>query len=143
MAGDMTTLIPLSFIPLDPDVCSCQSLEELARKTESPLEHDCRTNEHCNGIRCVLDAYRSTYHVETILLTCEDPPALDVVVENERNEPLYAAKFNRSGVYSIEVAGLTLPLYAVLEHRDYSVDIEVSWLASRTVCNSGTHSFSK
>ena len=125
--GSTFSVFPLTFTPLEPDKCSCESLEELAKNTESPIEHDCETNELCNGVRCELDVFGTVYHVETILLSCEKPPALDVVVEDELNNPLYAAIFNESGLYWIEVSGRLLPLYATIEHRDYSMDVEVSY----------------
>ena len=123
------TFIPPTYIPLEPSICSCQSLEEMANKIDSSLEQNCATNEDCTGVRCELNIFGNTYHVETILLSCEDPPAMDVVVENEENSPLYAAKFNHSGLYRIEISGLPLWLHATAIHNDdYSIEVEVSYL---------------
>ena len=112
-------------IPLDPAACSCQSLEELAEKTHSPLEHSCATNENCDGVRCELDVFDTVYYLESILLSCEEPPAVDVVVENEQNEPLYAFQFNRTGSYDLVISGLELNVYAVIVHHAYSMDVAV------------------
>ena len=118
--------MPPVTISLDPHMCSCQSLAELANKTQSPLEHDCTTNEVCDGIRCVLDVFGTIYHLETVLLSCNDPPALETVVENEDNVPLFTSISDHTGVKSLQVFGLRLPLYVFIEHHDYSMDVAVS-----------------
>ena len=126
VSGDIAYyLVPEITIPLDPHTCSCQSLEELANITHSPFEHDCRTNEVCDGVRCEVDVLGSTFHLETILLSCEDPPALESVVEDENNTPLYTAVYDETGLYRLQISGLSLPLYVVIEHHNYSMDVAV------------------
>ena len=107
-------------------MCSCQSLEELAEKTQSPLEHDCYTNEACDGIRCELDVFGTRFHLETILLSCDTPPALESVVEDENNVPLHTAVYSTSGEYLLEIEGIFLPVYVNIQHHNYSMDVEVS-----------------
>ena len=84
------------------------------------------TNEQCNGVRCELDVLGDIYHVETILLSCEEPPAVDVLIEDEQNQPLHAIIISRTGLYTININGLPLPLYVEIEHHDYSMDVVVS-----------------
>ena len=119
-------LIPPVSIPLQPHECSCQSLEELADKIHSPLEHDCATNEDCDGVRCELDVFGTTYHIETILLSCDDPPGLETVIEDENNVPLRVLNFDRTAMGTINIGGLEVPAYGVIEHHPYSIDIQVS-----------------
>lgn len=115
-------------IRLDQHACSCQSLVELAEKTQSPLEHNCTTNEACNGIRCEFDIFGTTFHLETILLSCNNPPALETLVEDENNTVLHTNTLSRTGRYNVTILGLPLPLYADITHHNYSMDVSVSVL---------------
>ena len=121
----LESLLPYITIPLDQQSCSCNSLTELAAKTQSPLEHDCTTNEACNGIRCELGA---AFYLETILLSCNSPPALETVVEDRNKTALYTSVISQTGTYPIQVLGLELPMYVEITHHDYSMDISVSCL---------------
>ena len=106
--------------------CSCQSLQELADKIQSPVEHDCVTNENCNGVRCELDIFGTVYHIENILLSCDDPPGFETVIEDENNMPLRVIKYDSTGRTTINIAGVDLEAYAVIEHHTYSIDLHVS-----------------
>ena len=117
-------------IPLQPHECSCQSLEELADKIHTPVEHDCVTNEDCNGVRCELDVFGAVYHIETILLSCEWPPGFETVIEDENNVPLRVINYDRTGRTTINIDGVELEAYAMIEPYIYSVDIQVSNVVS-------------
>ena len=120
-------LIPPVSIPLDPQRCSCESLEGLAEEIDFPLEHNCTTNEDCDGVRCEFDIFNTVYHLETVLLSCEDPPALAMVVEDVNNQPLRVTNFSRTGVYSLGmIRGFNVPLSIMMVHHPYSMDVEVS-----------------
>ena len=120
-------LIPPVSIPLDPQRCSCESLEGLAESIDAPLEHDCMTNEDCDGVRCEFDLFGTVYHLETLLLSCEDPPALALVVEDVDDQPLHVANISGTGVYSLGVVrGFTVPLSVMMVHHPYSMDVTVS-----------------
>ena len=120
-------LIPPVSIPLDPQRCSCESLKGLAESIDSPLEHDCMTNEDCDGVWCEFDLFGTVYHLETLLLSCEDPPALAMVVEDVNKQPLHVTNFSRTGIYSLGLGrGFNIPLGITMVHHPYSVNITVS-----------------
>ena len=122
-----STLIPPVSIPLDPQRCSCESLEGLAESIDVPLEHDCMTNEDCDGVRCEFNLFGTVYHLETLLLSCEDPPALAMVMEGVNDQPLRVINISRTGVYSMGVVrGFTVPLSVMMVHHPYSMDVTVS-----------------
>ena len=122
----LKSLVPRVTIPLNQQYCSCQSLAELAKKTQSPLEHDCTTNEACNGIRCELEIFGTFFYLESLLLSCNSPPALETVVEDEDKKVLHTSVVSRTGAYSLSLLGLELPTYVEITHHDYSMDISVS-----------------
>ena len=62
--------------------------------------------------------------METILLSCEHPPALKLFVEDENNIPLYTAIYSES-IYELRISEQTLPLYVMVDHHDYSMDVAV------------------
>ena len=121
------TLIPPVSIPLDPQLCSCKSLEGMAEKMQSPVEYNCMTNKDCDGVRCEFLSFGRVYHLETILLSCEDPPALMMVLEDVNNQPLHVTNFSHTGVYSMGVvSGSNIPLTVMIDHHPYSMDVAVS-----------------
>ena len=96
------------------------------------VEHDCTANTDCDGMICELDVFGTVYYLETLLLSCEEPPAVDVVVEDDEHKALFASQFNRTGTYELVISGFRLPLSVVIEHHDYSMDVEVCPKASGT-----------
>ena len=111
----------------------CDSLEEFASLIQSPFEHDCSTNSNCSGIRCELDIFGNVFFIDANVLPCMVPPAIEVLIENAQHEIISATVFNRTEEKAIMVAGTSLPLDAVIIHRSYSMDIQVSSIGVRTV----------
>ena len=68
----------------------------------------------------------AVYHIENILLSCDDPPGIELLVEDVNNRPLYATIINHTGQYVVEFNSVQIPLYAIVEHHPYSIDVEVS-----------------
>ena len=121
-------LIPPITVPIDQQFCSCQSLEGLASNIHTPLEPECFTNDMCNGIRCKFTVLGSMFQLETLLLSCNNPPAIETVLEDENNAPLSTNTASRTGIYYMRVNTLELPMYVEITHYNYSMDISVSFI---------------
>ena len=121
-------LIPPITVPIDQQFCSCQSLEGLANNTHTSSESKCFTNDMCNGIRCNFTVLGIKVQLETLLLSCNNPPAIETVLEDENNAPLSTNIASSTDTYYMRVNTLELPMYVEITHYNYSMDISVSLL---------------
>ena len=124
-------LIPLTSVPLNTTECMCESLEDLADIIQSPFEHDCSTTPNCDGVHCELDIFGLILYIETIVLPCANPPALEVIVQNSQRQNIFGAIFNTSGQRDIVVLNTRMTVNSIIVHRSYSMDIEVSELREK------------
>ena len=100
---------------------------ELADKIhQSPLEHDCVANTDCDGVLCEFDVFSGTYILEFLILSCEDPPALDILLEDSDGNALFSAVVNDSYYGTLLADVLVFVLQANVVHYNYSMDIQVS-----------------
>ena len=118
-------LIPPIIFPINTTECLCTSLEQLAEKIHTPFEHDCYTTTDCDGIICTLDVAISSYLLEMIVLSCEDPPAVDVVVEREDGTPIFSLVVNESVTVPVWISVFRHDLSISVIHRTYSMDVQV------------------
>ena len=109
----------------------CESLEDLADIIHSPFEHDCSTTPNCDGVHCELDVFGNVFFIEAIALSCTNPPAAEVIVQNSLGQNLFVGIFNRSEQRDIVILGTRITVDVIVVHRDYSVDIEVSELREK------------
>ena len=128
--GDIAiTAIPSVLVPLNTSECQCESLHDLASIIHSPLEHDCvvlNSSSHCDGVRCELDYVGTVYYLELIVLSCEDPPAVEFAIEDSDLNPLYEAVFNKTGTTNFNVANPPVIFNGTLVQYNHSIDVEVS-----------------
>ena len=94
-------------------------------KISSPFEHNCSTTEDCDGVRCVLDLFSDSYIVEMYTLSCAEPPAVDVLVEDDEGNPFYSQQFDSSLYQVVEINGIPVLLEVILVHHSYSMELEV------------------
>ena len=120
------SLIPEVSVPLNTTDCSCQSLQDLASVIQSPIEHDCYNTSTCDGIRCELDVFGAVYYVEIVVLSCAEPTAFEVLVEDDAFQPLSVSIFNKTSQEIITVDGVDIVIDSTIIHHEYSVEIEVS-----------------
>ena len=106
---------------------------ELADKIHSPLEHDCAPTTDCDGVRCELDIIFTTSYMEVLVLSCAQPPALGVIVEDSNGNPSYSTVVNESSSGVVLIGALAVRLDVLLVHHDYSMDIQVSIAAAHNV----------
>ena len=64
--------------------------------------------------------------METILLSCYNPPALETVLEDANNVTLHTNIVSRTGTYIINIRGVELPMHVEIVHHNYSMDVVVS-----------------
>ena len=98
---------------------------DLAASIYSPVDHDCSANINCDGVTCALEAFGFTYQLDIVILSCQDPPAVDVVVADENGDGFYSEVFNESGTSIVTIVGLASPLSVDIVHHDYSMEVEV------------------
>ena len=67
----------------------------------------------------------SVYYIYLLVLSCEDPPAIDVLVEDSEENPFYEAVFNQSGSSELVLGGIPTTLHATIVHKQYSMEVEV------------------
>ena len=99
---------------------------ELADKIHSPIEHDCDANTDCDGVRCEADVFSNTYLLEFLILSCEDPPALDILLEDSDENALFSAVVTDSYYGTLPADEFVIILQASVVHYNYSMDIQVS-----------------
>ena len=104
----------------------CESLEDLADIIHSPFEHNCFTTPNCDGVRCELDILGLILYIETLILPCANPPAVEVIVQNSQRQNIFSAIFNTSGQRDIVIMGFRMTVVTIVVQHNYSVDIEVS-----------------
>ena len=80
---------------------------------------------NCSGVRCALDVLVDTYYLDVFVLSCVNPPGMEMVMEDSDGNPLYERVFNQTEVVSIPIGVFLLPLSFKITHRNYSMDIEV------------------
>ena len=121
-------LIPQVSVPLNTSDCLCESLEDLASVIQSPLgiEHDCHTNSDCDGMQCELDINSDRYFLDLVVFSCMEPPAIDVIVEDEEQERVFEQTFTESGTRNLTLGLFPMILNSTVIHHNYSVDVEVS-----------------
>ncbi len=124
--GAAVPLIPQVSVPLNSTECACQSFEELAAITFSPVEHDCRVVENCRGVECELDVFGSIYYIEYLVDPCGDDVVIDYIIYNDEMEALVVESFNETTSTIIVVDGTPIPVEHTLIRHDYSIEVEVS-----------------
>ena len=122
----VATLIPPITFSINTTDCLCSSLEELADKIHHPLEHNCVVNPNCTGVTCDLEVVIGTISMEVLIFSCNQPPAMELVIRDLVGNPFFSGFFNESEVTSLTIAGFSSPLSVKIVHRTYSMDIEVS-----------------
>ena len=126
-------LIPPITFSINTTDCLCASVEELADRIHSPLEHDCVPKDDCSGVRCTLEVIVATYYLDAVILSCNQPPGVEIDLEDSDGNLLYTRIFNQTEVTNIPIAGFSVPLSFSIVHRNYSMDIEVSRFYSDTL----------
>ena len=119
-------LIPEIGYIINTTQCLCDSMVELADKIHSPIEHDCAANDDCNGVLCVADVFSDTYLLEFLILSCEDPPALDILLEDGDGNALFSAVVTDTYYGTLPAGDFVILLQANVVHYNYSMDIQVS-----------------
>lgn len=99
---------------------------ELATKIRTPVEHDCAANTDCDGVQCVAELLLQTYLMEFLILSCEDPPAVDILVEDTDGNPVYAVIVNNTYSDILYFEDLQIYLQVTVVHYNYSMDVQVS-----------------
>ena len=99
---------------------------ELADKIHTPLGHDCAANANCDGVRCVADVCSDIYLLEFLILSCEDPPALDILLEDSDGTALFSVVIAHPYYGSQRADDYVIFLFADVVHYKYSMDIQVS-----------------
>ena len=99
---------------------------ELADKIHSPIEHDCTANDDCDGVLCVADISSDTYFLEFLILSCEDPPALDILLKDSDGNALFSAVVTDTYYGTLPAGDFVIVLQANVVHYNYSMDIQVS-----------------
>ena len=122
---DDIDLIPWAQYDINTTQCLCSSVEKLAEEIQSPNEHDCSATPTCDGVTCQLEVIGNTYIVETDVLSCTTPPAIDVIVKDSSENVLYSGVFDDNTTGVITIAGFALPINVLLIQRPYSIEIEV------------------
>ncbi len=118
------SVVPRLLVPLTPPSCMCESLRDLALNARhSVFVPSCATNEACNGVRCRVSTFGTTFYIEGVILPCDT--AVDLVVENSNLEPIFDTVFNESGQRILDVSGFLITVNATIIPHEYSMDIEV------------------
>ena len=100
---DDIDLIPWVQYDINTTQCLCSSVEQLAEEIQSPIEHDCSATPTCDGVTCRLEVFGNMFIVETDILSCTTPPAIDVIVKDSSEDVVY------SGVFDDNTTGIILP----------------------------------
>ena len=93
---------------------------------QSPIEHDCYNTSRCDGIRCELDVFGVAYYVEIVVLSCAQPTAIELLVEDAAFQPLTETIFDQTSESIITISGLDLHIVATIIHHEYSIEVEVA-----------------
>ena len=119
-------LIPEVIYDINTTQCLCDSMVELADKIHSPIEHDCTANTDCDGVRCEADVFSNAYILEFLILSCEDPPALDILLEDSDENALFSAVVTDTYYGTLPADEFVIIMQASVVHYNYSMDIQVS-----------------
>ena len=118
-------VIPPVVYDINTTECLCTSMEELAEKIHSPIEHDCEATPACDGVTCQLEVLGNTYIIEMDVLSCAQPPGVDVLVKDAMGNPFYSAVIDDNTTQTVPIHGIYVPMQVLLIQHPYSIEVEV------------------
>ena len=118
-------LIPPVVYSINTTDCLCSSMEDLADAIHSPIEHDCAATPTCDGVTCQLDVLGNAYIVEMDVLSCAQPPGVDVLVIDSMGQIFYSTVVNDNTTGVILIGSYYVLMMATLIRHDYSIEVEV------------------
>ena len=128
LIGDdiMTTLIPSVAVSLNPSVCMCQTLKNVAQIFQDfVFPYTCLHNTACNGVHCQLSHFNSVlYTIDTVVDPCTQ--WLRMTICNSQGHVIYQGFCWDSQQVSFKIGNISTRLDANIVHHNYSMDVEVA-----------------
>ncbi len=125
VGGSPVTLIPPVSVPMNSTECACQTFEDLAANTQSPVEHGCQVVENCRGQECELDVFGAIYYIDFFVDPCGGDVLIEYVIKNAEKEAIFESAYNETTSSTIEIQGVLIPIVQILVRHDYSIELEV------------------
>ena len=116
-------LIPPVEYVINTTECLCDSMKDLA--SDIHYEHDCTTTEACDGVRCELNIQATPHIMEICILSCEQPPAVDILIENEVGHPFLALYISDNATFFTLLDGTLLIVHPMIIHHPYYLEFQV------------------
>ena len=125
--GSTLLLFDPVYIPLNPGVCMCNTMQEVADNIHDLTGFSCDTTDNeCNSIRCdESDSSSQSLPLQSVGMSvspCDDPPSLILNVGVNGDTQSITADDNKV----VSLSHLDATLRISLWHFDYSMDVEVS-----------------
>ena len=121
-------LIPPVEYAINTTECLCNSMKELARDLEGHFTHGCTTTEDCDGVRCAVDAFQNPHIMEIFVLSCEQPPAVDLLIEDTVGDS-YLSLYINDNTSSIQIIdGSSVYVLPTIIHHPYSMEFSVCYM---------------
>ena len=102
----------------------CNVMENIAEAANLASNNGltCFTNPPCVEIDCAVDTGEE---LEFIVLKCNDPPAIQLVLNNKDNILVYNQTFTKSELATIATGGIRRVLNITLHHIDEAIGVQV------------------
>ena len=98
-------------------------MESIARSAEAASDGlTCSTSPPCSEIDCAVDTGEE---LEFVVLKCNDPPAIQLLLRDENNVLVYDQTFTESGFAQFATGGSVKILNVTVTHGDNAIGVQV------------------
>ena len=102
---------------------TCSAMESIAQDAEIASDGlTCFTNPPCSEVDCAVDTGEE---LQFIVLKCNDPPAIQLLLKNKDNAVVYDRTFTQSEFATLVTGGNRKILNITLTHSDKAIGVQV------------------
>ena len=129
-------LIPDVEFPLEPHTCMCQSMDDVSNNIMFPpagqFQYSCYTGSNCSSVMCNVTAQQVTSSNELLSID----PCSELLIFNSTATGLGTdlIVFNETKSRLFSSLGFNFTVNVLLEHHNYSMDIQVRLCVCVCVC---------